>query len=175
MYVEDNQVEVKKRARKERQPWSDENRPVKITKVRPKRLGDYGSFLRWLGRRSRSAAAREIRDRAKGKGQLGGHIHRNFYGLRQFLLARPALMRRFEMEDPNDFTLRGAADVKVALGTFVRMEAADEGDFFKLDTWRTYLPESCGGKPKSGSGTQGNLNRMLPLVARYLAKGLNSP
>src|SRR3546814_19507058 len=65
------------------------------------------------------------------------------------------------------YTLSKDAKTAATLSAFVKQRAQDEGPF-KLSTWRTYLPESAGGKPKSGGGTSGNLKRMLPLVARYM-------
>jgi hypothetical protein len=133
---------------------------------RPPRLGDYADFRNWLDRHEGEAAA-EIAARADGKGNLSGHIRQNFLGLRQFFLSEPSEARRLAKEDPDTYTLARDRLTSLALGSFVQHRASDEGPF-SVPTWRTYLPESAGGKPKTGGGTSGNLNRMLPLVARYL-------
>ena len=133
---------------------------------RPARLGDYDDFLAWL-EEQRSPAAREILERARGKGNLQGHIHRNFYGLRQFLLAYPEGYLRFRRENPDSYKLSQDSDTEAQMAFFVEQIAQDEADF-SLDIWKTYLPKECGGKAGKHGGTIGNLNRMLPLVARYI-------
>jgi hypothetical protein len=119
----------------------------------------------------RILAAQMIYARARGQGQLSGHIKQNFFGLRQFLIAYPRTMRDLAMQDPSSYLLHRDRSVQARLKSFVNREATNEEDF-KVDTWKTYLPESSGGKPKSGGGTSGNLKRMLPLVARFLADRL---
>ena len=135
--------------------------------VRPPRLGEYGDFLKWL-KRQPTQAAQEIYLRAHGKNNLQGHIHRNFFGLRQFLLAYPESLERFRTENPDAYKLSADATTEGALATFVKKHAADEADF-SLEIWKSYLPRECGGRAERHGGTIGNLNRMLPLVARYLA------
>lgn len=132
---------------------------------RPKRTGSYELFLGWLA--TQPGAAAEILARAQGKGNLSGHIRMNFYGIRQFLLAHPSYGHALRQTDPESYKIANDLKLQEDLTDFVLNEAADEGGLV-VNTWRTYLPESSGGKPKSGGGTQGNLNRMLPLMARYL-------
>lgn len=134
--------------------------------ARPPRLGDYSNFLEWM-KRQPGEAAQEIHSRAQGKGNLQGHINRNFFGLRQFLLAYPESLERFRRENADTYRLSADATTERALATFVRKHAADEAQF-SLDVWKTYLPRECGGRAARHGGTIGNLNRMLPLVARYL-------
>jgi hypothetical protein len=93
----------------------------------------------------------------------------NFHGIRQFLLAHPTEARTLRRADPSAYRLFRDRTMEQALKQFVINEAIDEGGL-KVNTWRTYLPEGSGGKPKSGGGTSGNLNRMLPLLARYLKR-----
>lgn len=140
---------------------------VSAPTARPPRLGGYRDFLRWLNRQT-GEAAREIHARARGKGNLQGHINRNFFGLRQFLLAYPESLERFRTENADAYKLSADATTEGALATFVGRHAADEAQF-SLDVWKTYLPRECGGRAARHGGTIGNLNRMLPLVARYLA------
>jgi hypothetical protein len=139
---------------------------VSAPTARPPRLGDYGDFLKWVNRQT-GEAAREIYARAHGKGNLQGHIDRNFFGLRQFLLAYPESLERFRRESPETYQLSKDATTERAIANYVRKHAADEAHF-SLDTWKTYLPQECGGRAARHGGTIGNLNRMLPLVARYL-------
>lgn len=148
---------------------SDEDRLPRI-RIEGRRMpaGSYDDFVRWLDRQ-RSDAAREIAARARGKSQLSGHIHKNFYGLRQFLLADPTDLRRFAQEDEDIYRLSADQDSERSISQFVHRNAVDEGEF-KLDTWQTYLPVECGGRAGKHGGTIGNLNRMLPLVARYLER-----
>jgi len=129
-------------------------------------LGDYADFLKWLSRRNDSA--REILLRAQGKHNLSGHIDRNFHGLRQLLLVYPEMLRRFEHEDPDIYKLNRDSVTEEIIKEFVTRHAVDE-DRFRLDIWRTYLPIECGGRAGRHGGTIGNLNHMLPLVARYLS------
>lgn len=133
--------------------------------ARPPRTGSYERFLKWL--EQRDGAAAEILARAHGKGNLSGHIRMNFYGIRQFLLAHPKYGQALRRADPQTYRLIDDLALQQDLKDFVNFEAANEGGLI-VDTWRTYLPQHSGGKPKSGGGTQGNLNRMLPLMARYL-------
>jgi hypothetical protein len=139
---------------------------VSAPTARPRRLGDYEDFLRWLDRQS-GEAAREIHARARGKANLQGHIDRNFFGLRQFLLAYPECLERFRKENPDTYKLSKDAKTERAMANFVRKHAADEAHF-PVNTWKTYLPQECGGRAAKHGGTIGNLNRMLPLVAHYL-------
>jgi hypothetical protein len=134
--------------------------------ARPARLGDFCDFVRWLDGH-RGAAHRLIARRARGEGQLSGHIRRNFFGLRQFFIAHPTEMQDALRQDPRNYALHQDPSMQDALRSFVLREAVDE-DAFSVGTWRTYLPQSAGGKPKTGGGTSGNLKRMIPLVARYL-------
>lgn len=133
--------------------------------TRAARTGSYSRFLVWL--ESKGSAAREVLDRANGKSNLSGHIRMNFYGVRQFLIARPAHGRRLRNTSPEGYKVAYDVGLQEDLKRFVRREATDE-DGLVVDTWRTYLPVGLGGKATSGGGTQGNLNRMLPLMARYL-------
>lgn len=162
-YVNKNLAKVKDLHRKARRSRED---VLPSTTRRPPRIGTYEKFLTWL-RTARSPAAAEVLARARGKGNLSGHIRMNFYGIRQFLLGHPVHGRRLRDADPALYRLTHDNSTEEALGRFVRDEAADEGGLV-VDTWRTYLPESVSGKPKSGGGTLGNLNRMLPLMARHL-------
>lgn len=136
--------------------------------ARPPRLGAYADFLKWVERQP-NKAAEEIHARALGKGNLQGHIGRNFYGLRQFLLAYPESLDRFRAEDPDTYKLSKDSQTEHDMASFVLENATDE-HAFSLRTWKTYLPKECGGRAGRHGGTIGNLNRMLPLVARYLAK-----
>ena len=133
---------------------------------RPARLGDYEDFRSWIRGQGGDAAA-TIAARAGGAGNLSGHIRQNFFGLRQFFLGNPKDMVRLAKEDPDTYSLSRDSQTSVVLSSFVQRQACNEGPF-SISTWRTYLPESAGGKPKSGGGTSGNLKRMLPLVAQYV-------
>lgn len=135
---------------------------------RLKRLGDYAGFRSWLETQE-SPAARTILDRAAGQGQLSGHIWRNFYGLRQFLLAYPEERHRFNEENPDTYKLAGDPPTEALIRHFVERYATDEVAF-SLRAWKTYLPKECGGTAAKHGGTIGNLNRMLPLVARYVGE-----
>lgn len=145
---------------------SGERDQIPAPRIRPPRLGEYGDFLKWLARRTEPAAS-EIHQRAHGKGNLQGHINRNFFGLRQFFLAYPGYLSRFRHETPDSYKLSKDLETERELKEFVEKHAADEASF-SLDTWKTYLPLECGGRAAKHGGTIGNLNRMLPLVARYL-------
>jgi hypothetical protein len=165
-YVSSNSARV--RALQEKAKASSEaSLPINLS--RPTRIGDYGQFLSWLARNRTNVAATETLARANGKGQLSGHIRMNFYGIRQFLLARPIEAKYLRSVNPESYQLAQDAVMESAIKQFVLGEAVDEGGLI-VDTWRTYLPERSGGKPKSGGGTSGNLNRMLPLVARHLRR-----
>jgi hypothetical protein len=150
-------------ARKSRGPAEDQL-PRQV--ARPARLGDFADFVSWLDRH-RGEAHRLIARRARGEGQLSGHIKRNFFGLRQFFIAHPSDMRHALRQDANSYTLGQDHVMQGALRAFVLREAVDESAL-SVSTWRTYLPQSAGGKPKSGGGTSGNLKRMIPIVAQYL-------
>lgn len=133
---------------------------------RPPRLGDYEGFLKWLSRQAGGGAS-EILDRARGKSNLSGHIHRNFFGLRQFFIAYPERFGYFKDADASTYKLSKDASAEQDIADYVSRHAADENEF-KLDAWKTYLPKECGGRAAKHGGTIGNLNRMLPLVARFL-------
>lgn len=170
-FVEQNRDEVKRlRSRVPRQlrPLTHYEDRLPQTPARSPRLGSFDGFLRWLDGQPQNAAALIAR-RGRGEGNLSGHIRRNFFGLRQFFIARPDLMHTALSADPDRYALRRDAYMKDALRSFVRRDCVDEAEL-SVKTWRTYLPKSAGGKPKSGGGTSGNLKRMIPLIARYLKK-----
>lgn len=155
--------DVVKRRRRTAERSLEDTLPSDV--ARPARTGTYERFLKWLEKRD--GAASEVLARALGKGNLSGHIRMNFFGIRQFLLAHPAFGRGLRKADPETYRLVDDVHLQDDLKNFVLHEATDEGGLV-VSTWRTYLPQHSGGKPKSGGGTQGNLNRMLPLMARYL-------
>lgn len=162
-YVDRNLAIVKKLQLQSKRSMED-SLPPQLH--RPVRTGNYDEFLLWLSAQ-KSGAANEILSRANGKGQLSGHVRMNFYGIRQFLIAHPTHRKDLQSASPDGYRLCNDAPMEHAMKRFVEMEAADEGGLV-LDTWRTYLPARSGGKPKSGGGTSGNLNRMMPLLANYL-------
>lgn len=171
-FVAQNTADVLSERRK-RKIRDTENRPPKVEHSdRPVRIGTYESFLAWLGS-TNTDAAREILERAKGKNNLSGHIYRNFFGLRQYLIHAPANLKRFTKESEDEYKLSKDTATEEDLKDFVQNHAFDE-DKFSLDTWKTYLPQECGGRAEKHGGTIGNLNRMLPLVAKHLAKKLRS-
>jgi hypothetical protein len=149
----------------------EEDRLPRFRRSRHIHLGDYADFLKWLERK-KSYGSEEILERARGKHNLSGHIHRNFYGIRQFLLAFPEELSRLTRENENSYTLSKDMEAKKQFKDFVLQHASNEPDF-SLDTWRTYLPLGCGGKARSGGATIGNLNYMIPLIARYLYGRVN--
>jgi hypothetical protein len=148
-----------------------EDRLPRFCRSRHPHLGGYGDFLSWLAKRT-TFGAREILSRAYGKHNLSGHIDRNFHGVRQFLLAFPEELSRLASLEET-YSLSRDLPAKQRLEQFVVHHAADESGF-SVDTWRTYLPDSCGGKATSGGATIGNLNYMLPLVAKYLVAKIAS-
>ncbi len=165
-YVANNAAKAKALAKKiPREALVDEDRlPADI--MRPSRLGDYDAFLIWLSKQ-RTAAAREIFERAHGKSNLSGHIRQAFFGVRQFLIGNPEDMQKFSKVDPDKYSLSGDHLTVSALRNFVTKHARPEGQFLP-EKWQTYLPKGAGGKQTSGGATVGNLNRMFPLLARYL-------
>jgi hypothetical protein len=159
--------------RKLRQTYHDQDR-LPETRVQGKKAaaGDYGDFVQWLDR-LRFGSAHTIAERARGKSQLSGHINRNFHGLRQHLLSNPDALTRFRGESPDTYKLSADPIAEASLARFVHDRAVDE-NHFSLNTWRTYLPIECGGRATRHGGSIGNLNRMLPLVARYLTRRTRS-
>lgn len=168
-FVGKNAAIVAKNRKKQNQ--SEENRPKQIPGgLRPLRLGSYPSFLSWL-EKQRTVAAREILDRANGKSNLSGHIYRNYYGIRQYLIYSPERQDLFSKISEDKYKLASDATTEGGIAQFVSNYATDEDDF-SLEKWKTYLPIECGGRATKHGGTIGNLNRMLPLVAKYLTARL---
>lgn len=168
-FVDKNESLVKKAKKKKLQ--SGESRPKKIYKEqRSLRLGSYSDFLAWLTKQP-TTAAEEILARANGKNNLSGHIYRNYYGIRQYLIYSPDRQDRFSNASEDEYKLSSDAETEDDIARFVKDYATDEDDF-SLKTWKTYLPTECGGRAGRHGGTIGNLNRMLPLVAKYLAARL---
>lgn len=166
-FVEQHKNEVI--LQRQRQPPVRDMLPtVKRDSIR--RLGDYENFKRWLSMQP-EAAAKVVLQRANGAGNLSGHIYRNFYGLRQFFIANPSYLRSFRVVDPDGYSLASDSGTEAEIKKFVKHHAVNESDF-ELDRWRTYLPTECGGRAGKHGGTIGNLNRMLPLISRYLYRRL---
>ncbi|MFH1219418.1 MAG: hypothetical protein V1694_03085 [Candidatus Eisenbacteria bacterium] len=169
-YVRKHRAGVRRyqRERRRRQlPVSQEDRIPQVSRDMNPRFGDYEAFKTWLQQQPEEAAD-VVYDRALGQSNLQGHIHRNFYGLRQFLLTYPSVVRGLISEHPDLYHLFEDKDTGRLLSSFVGSEATDEDDF-ELDVWKTYLPIEFGGRADKRGGTIGNLNRMLPLMARYLS------
>lgn len=171
-FVDKNRSSVAK-ARRSIRHRSFEARPAKITEgQRPLRLGSYLEFQKWLGTRS-TDAAKEILARANGKGNLSGHIYRNYYGIRQYLIHSPEKQGEFRKMSEDSYKLSSDPETEHDISEFVKSYATDEDNFI-LDTWKTYLPTECGGRAANHGGTIGNMNRMLPLVAKYLSRSLGT-
>lgn len=169
-YVQRNQSSVRRaKVRRKIQNQKSDQLPQINRSARP-HLGSYDNFLDWLSS-VQAAGALEIWKRAHGKHNLSGHIHRNFYGLRQFFLTYPEVFETMKQAAPDTYKLSKNAQMEQHLNDFVSQFATDEDDF-SLDHWRTYLPIECGGRAGRHGGTIGNLNYMLPLVAAYLAHTL---
>lgn len=168
-YIANNEAKAKELANRIPQElFSEDEDRLPTAIVRPPRLGDYETFLTWLSKHPSPAAA-EVLARAYGKSNLSGHIRQAFFGIRQFFLGSPDVMLSFTKVDPDSYSFSGDGLTASKLGVFVIRHARDEGPFAPKK-WQTYLPKSAGGKQITGGATSGNLNRMLPLVARYLNK-----
>ena len=168
-YVERNERSVRRTKARKKHKWDqlpESNRSVRT------HLGGYDNFLNWLDGVPK-AGAEKIKERARGKHNLQGHINRNFFGLRQFYLVFPEDFYRMMEADPDTYKLSKDVEMESHLYEFVHQFAADEEDFL-LDRWKTYLPVECGGRAERHGGTIGNLNYMLPLVAAYLARTLEA-
>lgn len=166
-YIAKNKTKAKELAKKiPRKARFDEDRlPADIS--RPLRLGDYESFLNWL-LKQKSPAAQEVLKRANGKSNLSGHIRQAFFGIRQFFLSNPEALSQFTKISPDGYSFSRDTVTAAALGNFIARHARVEGPF-SPSKWQTYLPVSAGGNQDSGGATVGNLNRMFPLLARYLS------
>ena len=148
------------------------DRLPELGKGQERQIRNFEGFLKWLNLQ-KTPSAKEIYQRAYGKGNLSGHINRNFYGIRQFLLAYPELVEVFSQLNSDTYKLSADTNQETTIAEFVKNHANDE-EKFVLDTWKTYLPIECGGRAKKHGGTIGNLNRMLPLIARYMKKLLET-
>ena len=158
-----SEVSSKRKKRKKR-----EDRLPSFSRSRHAHLGDYSDFKKWLSRQQ-NHAANEILQRAMGKSNLSGHINRNFHGLRQLFLAYPEILEKYSKEKPDGYKLSKDYVTEGFIKEFVTKNAIDE-DTFNVEIWKTYLPIECGGRAGRHGGTIGNLNYMMPLVARYLLK-----
>lgn len=144
---------------------TDEDR-VESLSPRASRYGEYEAFRAWLATRP-EAAAKEVWLRAAGKGGLSGHIRANFFGLRQWMLFNPDIQRFGVAVQADTYKFSRDSSREALLRSFVEKNASDEPGF-SLDIWKSYLPVESGGRARNHGGTIGNINRMLPLVARYL-------
>lgn len=98
---------------------------------------------------------------------LTGHVRACFYGGRQLLIIDPAYRRRLLAAQPGTYHVFRDRAAEARIKTFVDREAVDE-DPFQVDTWRTYLPIDLGGRAGNRGGCISTLDRLLPLLARYL-------
>lgn len=166
-YISENKSKAKKLKRKiPRELFHEHENRLPNGIVRPDRLGDYDTFLIWLSKQPSPAAA-EVLARAYGKLNLSGHIRQAFFGIRQFFLGSPDVMIHFTDVDPDNYSFSRDSLTASKLRLFVIKYARDEGRFSR-EGWQTYLPKRAGGTQTRGGATSGNLNRMLPLIARYL-------
>src|SRR3546814_4232927 len=86
-------------------------------------------------------------------------IRQNFFGLRQFFLVNPGNMSLLSKQEADTYTLSKDAKTAATLSAFVKQRAQDEGPF-KLSTWRTYLPESAGGRSEEHTSELQSLMRI---------------
>lgn len=158
-------VDIYKKANPRKFATLNEDR-VDQKSPRASRYGDYEDFKTWLARRPEKEA-KEVLARSNGKGGLSGHIRANFFGLRQWMLADPAIQKFGRTKHADTYKFSADAFHEALLKQFVQTNAADEPGF-SLYTWKGYLPVESGGRALNHGGTIGNLNRMVPLVAQYL-------
>jgi hypothetical protein len=148
-------------------PREDRLPRLRIDRPNP-RPGSYDDFVGWC-KQLGIPAATEIAERAAGKHNLQGHVHRSFYGLRQFFITYPAERRRLQTSIPGTYHVFRDKGIEAKLRDFVAFRANDEPDF-SLGIWKTYLPIELGGRATRRGGAIGSMNMMMPLVAKYLSQ-----
>lgn len=165
------------RLRRQRKIRASEDVIASAVRDNVSKLGNYSDFLNCLDKQGGDAAwlilargsGRDIRRDGKNypHNNLSGHVRRSFYGIRQYFLRFPGELDRLIRKDPSQYHVFKDDRLKVNLPTFIKNHAVDEADF-TVTGWQTYVPRELGGNAGKRGGAIGSLNRMFPLVARYL-------
>ena len=116
----------------------------------------------------RGKAPKEVVLRFYGKLNLSGHIRNCYYASQQFLSAHQTIINPISRIPPEKFRLQ-SSPYKDKWINFVKsknLKDIDEVGYSAKSTLK-YLPTWLGGTQTKGGATSGNLNRVLPLVARF--------
>lgn len=115
------------------------------------------------------SAPKEVVLRFFGKDQLSGHIKNFYYASYQFLNKNRNLVKPMAKISPNDFRLQNTPYLNIWKRFIKSANIKDipSVGFYAQSTLR-YLPIKLGGRQTTGGAGIGNLNRVLPLVARFI-------
>jgi len=114
-------------------------------------------------------APKEVVLRFMGKDQLSGHIKNFYYASYQFLNKNDSLVKPIAKIPPNDFRLQNTPYIDVWRRFVKSTEIKDIPSVgFSAKSTLRYLPVQLGGTQTKGGAGIGNLNRVLPLVARFI-------
>jgi HKD family nuclease len=166
-FIRRNEAEVKKEKEKLKKLKAarSKQRGVKTTYSPIDEFMDYCAGLP-------GPAAKEVVLRYMGKDQLSGHIRNFYYASQQFLSKYIGLTTRIARKSAQTFRLQEMPfkDQWISFIHSSDLKNIPDANYSAQSTIR-YLPESLGGKQTTGGAGIGNLNRVLPLVAKYRKSG----
>jgi HKD family nuclease len=117
------------------------------------------------------AVPNEVVLRYLGKFQLSGHIRNFYYASQQFLSKYPGLISPIRKEPMDEFHLQNSPYIELWKKFINSPFLKDiEEERYSAKSTAIYLPTNLGGKQISGGAGSGNINRVLPLVARFLCE-----
>jgi len=162
-FIEKNKTEVYEKRRRIKRALNKKIKR-KIASLPYPSIDDFIDYCAKLNR----AAPKEIVLRSMGKDQLSGHIKNLYYASQQFFDKYQKLIKQLSKASPDDFRLQNAPFkrtwIKFIQSSLLR-NILSVG--FLAQSTLNYLPSVVGGKQTTGGAGIGNLNRILPLVAKF--------
>lgn len=162
-FINKNKTDVEKQKEKIRKLIKKKRKPKKI----PLPISPIDGFIDYCAN-LRGEAPKEVVLRFMGKLNLSGHIKNFYYASQQFLSAHQTIINPISRMSPEKFRLRNTP-YKDKWINFVNSENLkdDPKVGYSAESTLKYLPAGLGGTQTTGGGGIGNINRVLPLVARF--------
>jgi HKD family nuclease len=113
--------------------------------------------------------AEEVVLRFMGKDQLSGHVKNFYYASYQFFAKKKKLIRPLADMSLKDFRLQETPykDTWIKFICSPAIKDIPSVGYYAKSTLN-YLPQRVGGRQTSGGAGIGNLNKVLPLVAKFI-------
>lgn len=134
---------------------------------------DMEEFVHWLENNFALPGAEYAYDAHYGRNQYSGHFKQGFFASMRFLSEyrdlRAPLSEELNGLGPDDqYKLNGSPRIAEMWQEHLDAHATDKGSHYSYPTLRSILPASLGGTLSGGGGAGPTVQRILPLVARFI-------